>query len=107
LFLLFNYLLFPVLPVFFLQGQVVFLKGDVQLGAALVAVHLADDLCGSVQVGDRVLATGCGRYCGGEGAMTGAAAGQVPVTLSCKVRGGCGSAVMGLREERPARLGLS
>lgn len=62
-----------------------FLTGDVQLGASLVAVHLADDLCGRVRVGDQVLATGCGRYYDGDGAMSGPQAGQVPIMLSVKV----------------------
>jgi hypothetical protein len=82
------------------QGQIVFLaqcgdsilgsRTEARLGVLLVPVHLADDLCGTVSIGDRVLATGCGRYYGGSGGMAGPQAGQVPQTLGVKVgRPGC------------------
>lgn len=79
------------------QGQIVFLAqcGDSLLpsgsptearqGVSLIPVHLSDDLCGTVSIGDRVLATGCGRYYGGSGGMAGPQAGQVPLTLGVKV----------------------
>ncbi|KAI3426224.1 hypothetical protein D9Q98_008600 [Chlorella vulgaris] len=79
------------------QGQIVFLAqcGDSLLpsgsptearqGVSLIPVHLSDDLCGTVSIGDRVLATGCGRYYGGSGGMAGPQAGQVPLTLGVKM----------------------
>ena len=53
-----------------------------------MAVLLVDDLCGRVRVGDRVLATGSGRYYGGCSAAM-AAGTHLPVTLGVQVGAGC------------------
>jgi len=83
----------PNMP--FTQGQVLFLAADTplptgpstQLGGSILAVRLADELCGRVRVGDRVLAIGCGRYHGGAAAAW-APDSHLPLTLGVQVGAG-------------------
>jgi hypothetical protein len=78
------------------QAQLIFLcsasapptaAAAAQLGGSVVAVLLVDDLCGRVRVGDRVLATGSGRYYGGCSAAMAPNA-HLPVTLGVQVGAG-------------------
>lgn len=92
----------PTCPV--LQGQVLFLAADAplpsgprtQLGGSILAVRLFDDLCGRVRVGDRVLATGCGRFHGGA-ATVWATDSHLPLTLGVQVGAGWQGAEEGMR----------
>jgi len=77
-----------------MQGQVLYLSecagasrppGSAQLGSSVLAVHLTDDLCGRVRVGDRVLATGWGQYYGGSAALMTPQA-HLPLMLGVQVK---------------------
>lgn len=61
-----------------------------QLGSALLAVQLTDDLAGRVRVGDRVFAIGSGRYYRGSASLA-ASNTHLPLTMGVQVgEGGMG-----------------
>ncbi|KAL4448489.1 hypothetical protein ABPG75_005708 [Micractinium tetrahymenae] len=73
-------------------AQVIFLAEDVplasapstQLGGSTMVVHLADDLAGRAHIGDRVLATGSGRFYGGAAGLMAPGA-HLPLTLGIQL----------------------